>query len=293
MIKSMTGFARVEKTNKEFMVIFEIRSYNSRYLNIVLRVPHGYHLLEDKIRSLIAKRVTRGHIEAKVQIKNDFDEGYDYEINMPKAKAYHDALRRLKNDFNLDPEISVDLLAREDGVIMPTERNRNIEADLPAIEDCINNAIDDLDAMRRKEGDFIAKDFHGRLNFIEQSIEKIEKESDNLLSYYQERLKERISVLTKGVAEIEPVRIVQEAAFLADKSDISEEIVRAKSHIKQFRDTIDSDESAGRKLNFLLQEFNREFNTMGSKAQSANISHMIVEVKSELEKIREQLQNVE
>lgn len=293
MIKSMTGFARVEKTNKGFMVIFEIRSYNSRYLDIVLRVPHGYHLLEDKIRSLIAKRVKRGHIEAKVQIKNDFDEGYDYEINMPKAKAYHDALRRLKNDFNLDPEISVDLLAREDGVIMPTERNRNIEADLPAIEDCINNAIDDLDAMRRKEGDFIAKDFHGRLNFIEQSIEKIEKESDNLLSYYQERLKERISVLTKGVAEIEPVRIAQEAAFLADKSDISEEILRAKSHIKQFRDTIDSDESAGRKLNFLLQEFNREFNTMGSKAQSANISHMIVEVKSELEKIREQLQNVE
>jgi uncharacterized protein (TIGR00255 family) len=293
MIKSMTGYARVEKTNKGFMVIFEIRSYNSRHLDIVLRVPHGYHLLEDKIRSLIAKRVTRGHIEAKVQIKNDFDEGYDYEINMPKAKAYHDALRRLKNDFNLDPEISVDLLAREDGVIMPTERNRNIEADLPAIEDCINNAIDDLDAMRRKEGDFIAKDFHGRLNFIEQSIEKIEKESDNLLSYYQERLKERISVLTKGVAEIEPVRIAQEAAFLADKSDISEEILRAKSHIKQFRDTIDSDESAGRKLNFLLQEFNREFNTMGSKVQSANISHMIVEVKSELEKIREQLQNVE
>jgi uncharacterized protein (TIGR00255 family) len=293
MINSMTGYARVEKTNKGFMVIFEIRSYNSRHLDIVLRVPHGYHLLEDKIRSLIAKRVTRGHIEAKVQIKNDFDEGYDYEINMPKAKAYHDALRRLKNDFNLDPEISVDLLAREDGVIMPTERNRNIEADLPAIEDCINNAIDDLDAMRRKEGDFIAKDFHGRLNFIEQSIEKIEKESDNLLSYYQERLKERISVLTKGVAEIEPVRIAQEAAFLADKSDISEEILRAKSHIKQFRDTINSDESAGRKLNFLLQEFNREFNTMGSKAQSANISHMIVEVKSELEKIREQLQNVE
>ena len=289
----MTGYARVEKTNKGFMVIFEIRSYNSRHLDIVLRVPHGYHLLEDKIRSLIAKRVTRGHIESKVQIKNDFDEGYDYEINMPKAKAYHDALRRLKNDFNLDPEISVDLLAREDGVIMPTERNRNIEADLPAIEDCINNAIDDLDAMRRKEGDFIAKDFHGRLNFIEQSIEKIEKESDNLLSYYQERLKERISVLTKGVAEIEPVRIAQEAAFLADKSDISEEILRAKSHIKQFRDTINSDESAGRKLNFLLQEFNREFNTMGSKVQSANISHMIVEVKSELEKIREQLQNVE
>ncbi len=289
----MTGYARVEKTNKGFMVIFEIRSYNSRHLDIVLRVPHGYHLLEDKIRSLIAKRVTRGHIEAKVQIKKDFDEGYDYEINMPKAKAYHDALRRLKNDFNLDPEISVDLLAREDGVIMPTERNRNIEAGLPAIEDCINNAIDDLDAMRRKEGDFIAKDFHGRLNFIEQSIEKIEKESDNLLSYYQERLKERISVLTKGVAEIEPVRIAQEAAFLADKSDISEEILRAKSHIKQFRDTIDSDESAGRKLNFLLQEFNREFNTMGSKVQSANISHMIVEVKSELEKIREQLQNVE
>lgn len=293
MIKSMTAFARAEKTIKKFTVIIEIRSYNSRYLDIMLRVPHGYHLLEDKIKSQIAKRVKRGHIEAKIQIKDDSDEEHNYEINTQRAKAYHDALNRLKDNFNIGPEISVDLLAREEGVIIPAESNRNIETYWITIEDCMNNALDDLDEMRKKEGDFIAKDFNERIDMMEQSIEKIEKESDDLLSYYQDRLKDRISVLTKGVVEIDPVRISQEAAFLADKSDISEEIVRVKSHIIQFRAISDSDEPVGRKLNFLLQELNREFNTMGSKAQSAHVSHMIVDVKSDLEKIREQLQNVE
>ena len=147
----MTAFARAEKTTKEFTVIIEIRSYNSRYLDMVLRVPHGYYLLEDKIKSQIAKRVTRGHIEAKIQIKDDSAGEYNYEIDTHRAKGYHDALNRLKDNFNIGPEISVDLLAREEGVIIPAESNRNIETDWLTIEDCINNALDDLDEMRKNE----------------------------------------------------------------------------------------------------------------------------------------------
>ncbi|MCK5509226.1 MAG: DUF1732 domain-containing protein, partial [Desulfobacterales bacterium] len=154
-------------------------------------------------------------------------------------------------------------------------------------------ALDGLNAMRKKEGDFIGRDFINRIDFIEKSLGQIKKESENLLSHYQERLKERITALTQGMIDIDPARIAQEAAFFADRSDISEEIVRVESHIKEFRSIMDSEESAGRKLNFLLQEFSREFNTMGAKAGNSNVSHIIVAVKSELEKIREQVQNIE
>ena len=147
--------------------------------------------------------------------------------------------------------------------------------------------------MRKKEGDFISQDFKKRLKYIEQTLNKIKRASKDLLSHYQEKLKERMAALTQGIVEIESSRIAQEAAFLADRSDISEEIVRARSHLKQFRDIMTASEPSGRKLNFLLQEFTREFNTMGVKAGNADVSHMIVGVKTELEKIREQVQNVE
>ena len=147
--------------------------------------------------------------------------------------------------------------------------------------------------MREKEGAFLANDLKQRLGFVEQSLDQIEADATGLVPLYRERLQERITALTKGVVELDAGRIAQEAAILADRSDISEEIVRAESHLKQFRSIMISEEPAGRKLNFLLQEFNREFNTMGVKAGNAEVSHIIVNVKSELEKIREQVQNVE
>jgi uncharacterized protein (TIGR00255 family) len=157
----------------------------------------------------------------------------------------------------------------------------------------VDEALNNLIEMRKKEGEFIALDITSRINRIEESVHLIEKESSDLLSHYQQRLKERIVDLTRGMVEIDLERITQEAAFLADKSDISEEIVRVASHIRQFLTIMKSAEPAGRKLNFLLQELHREFNTMGSKTEKAHVSHIVVEVKSELEKIREQLQNVE
>lgn len=293
MMKSMTAYARAEKTADKINISTEIRSYNSRYLDVSLRIMHGFNVLEEKIKALIIEKIARGRIEMSLQINDGSDEAYNFEINIPKAKAYYDRLVQLKDQLGLHSEIAVDLLVREGGVIRPVEIDRDMDAVWPVVRDCVDEALNNLVEMRKKEGAFIALDITGRINRIEESIHLIEKESSDLLFHYQQRLKERIAALTRGLVEIDPERITQEAAFLADKSDISEEIVRVTSHIKQFRTIMNSEEPAGRKLNFLLQELHREFNTMGSKTEKAPVSHTIVEVKSELEKIREQLQNVE
>jgi uncharacterized protein (TIGR00255 family) len=293
MMKSMTAYASSESTKEQLTVSIEIRSYNSRYLDISLRAPHGYLCLEDKIKSMISDNVSRGRIEIKLQIIDDSEEAYGFDIDEPKALAYINVLSKLKNKFNINADISLELLVNTGGVIKPVETSKDMDICWNRIKACLTGTLDDLNAMRKKEGDFIAKDFTNRLDFIEKSIGQIKKDSGNLLSHYQERLKERITVLTKGMIDIDPARIAQEAAFFADRSDISEEILRVESHIKEFRTIMDSEESAGRKLNFLLQEFNREFNTMGAKAGNSNVSHTIVTVKSELEKIREQVQNIE
>lgn len=293
MMKSMTAYARAEKTADEINVSTEIRSYNSRYLDISLRIMHGYNVLEEKIKASIIEKIARGRIEVSLQINDGSDEAYNFEINIPKARAYYDRLVQLKDQLDLHSEITVDLLVREGGVIRSVEIDRDMDAVWPVVRDCVDEALNNLVEMRKKEGEFIALDITDRINRIEKSVHLIEKESSDLLYHYQQRLKERIVALTRGMVEIDPERITQEAAFLAGKSDISEEIVRVASHIKQFRTIMKSEEPAGRKLNFLLQELHREFNTMGSKTEKAHVSHTIVEVKSELEKIREQLQNVE
>ncbi|MBW2089851.1 MAG: YicC family protein [Deltaproteobacteria bacterium] len=293
MLKSMTAYAKSEKSQEKFAVLIEIRSYNSRYLDIALRIPHGYLALEEKIKTLIAGKVSRGRIEVNLHVRDNSGEAYAFEIDTPKARAYYESLVQLKDKLNLNSKISIDLLVSGGGIIKPAEVGFDMEARWPVFEDCINEALDNLIAMRKKEGDFLETDISARLDGIKESVDQIQKESKDLLSHYQQRLKERIAALTKGIIEIDPDRIAQEAAFLADRSDISEEIVRASSHIEQFRTTMNSEEPAGRKLNFLMQELNREFNTMGSKTDNTHVSHIIVAVKADLEKIREQLQNVE
>lgn len=293
MMKSMTAYARSEKIANNINVLTEIRSYNSRHLDVSLRISHGYNLLEEKIKSLINEKISRGRIEMNLQIYDYSEEAYNYEINIPKAKAYYDCLIQLKDQLGFHSEINIDLLVKEGGVIRFAEVDRDIDAVWPVVRDCVVEALNHIVEMRKKEGEFIALDITGRINRIEEKIHLIENESRDLLYHYQQRLKERIMALTRGMVEIDPERIAQEAAFLADKSDISEEAVRVASHIKQFRTIMNSDEPSGRKLGFLLQELHREFNTMGSKTENTYVSHIIVEVKSELEKIREQLQNVE
>jgi uncharacterized protein (TIGR00255 family) len=293
MIKSMTAYALAEKTKATINVLAEIRSYNSRHLDIALRMTHGYSTLEEKIKAVINGVVARGRIEMSLQINDDADDAYKFEVNIPKAKAYYDSLVRLKNQLGFQTDVSIDLLIREAGVIRSAEIDRDMETVWTVVKDCLDDALKNLVAMREKEGEMIAFDIGDRINRIEESVHQIKNKSGDLLLHYQQRLRERIAALTRGMVEIDPERIAQEAAFLADKSDISEEILRVESHIMQFRAIMGSEEPAGRKLNFLMQELHREFNTMGSKTESAQASHIIVEVKSELEKIREQLQNVE
>jgi uncharacterized protein (TIGR00255 family) len=293
MIKSMTAFANGEKSADDLVVTVDIRSYNSRHIDIFLRIPQAYQSLEEKIKGLISDRVARGRVEVRIQIDDRADETAGLEIDHARARALVTAYNELKSEFNLENDISLDLLVSAGGIFKPAEKLPNEDALWTAVKDCLSLTLDDLEAMRRKEGDFIAGDIGRRLDFINDCLKQIKKGSKDLLIQYQERLKERLSILTQNTVELDPARVAQEAAFLADRSDISEEIVRAASHLNQFNLIMNAVKPAGRKLNFLLQELNREFNTMGSKIGNAEMAHLIIDVKSELEKIREQIQNVE
>ncbi len=293
MIHSMTAFSHAEKKEKELSVEVEIRSYNSRNLDIALRLHHGYMVFEERIKGIIKDMLTRGRIEIKVVVMDHSEEACAFDVDEVRAAAYHNALIQLKDTLNMKADIPIEILARANGVIVPADMDRDMEESWPMIKDCLIIALNDLKSMREKEGDFICNDILERLKYIERNIEQIQEASADLLIHYRERLTERIAALTNGIIDLDPGRIAQESAFLADRSDISEEIVRALSHIQQFQLSIESDAPVGRKLNFLLQELNREFNTMGSKTGKTEVAHRVVDVKTELEKIREQIQNIE
>jgi uncharacterized protein (TIGR00255 family) len=293
MIKSMTAYAKTEISADSLTISTEIRAYNSRYLDIALRLSHGYAQLEERIKKLIARHVSRGRIEINVSIKDESEADAAYEVDLPRARAYYQALTALKDEFKLGAAIGLEHLLNGGGMLKPVDIEKNADACWQKVSECLQAALAELDRMRCQEGAFIAADFARRLTTIEESLGLIKNDAQGLLDFYRDRLIERINALAKGTAVLEPERIVQEAAILADRSDISEEILRAESHIQQYRALMAADEPAGNKLNFLLQEFNREFNTMGSKSAKSHLSHIVVNVKAEIEKLREQVQNVE
>ncbi len=293
MINSMTAYASALKTENTISVNVEIRAYNHRYLDIVIRLARSCRFMESDLKKLIAQRISRGRLEVKVHITDDSDEALAYTFDESKAEALNTILRQLKERFQISGDISLDLFTRWNGLIQSAENVPDEEAQFALTASCLNEALDKLIEMRRREGAFISDDFDKRINRLETYLQTIKIESQGLFSYYQERLKERIRNITEGMVEVDDARIAQEAAFYADKSDLSEELVRIKSHLIQFRKFTDSPEPAGRKLNFLLQELNREFNTIGSKTEKVCVSHTVVDAKAELEKLREQVQNVE
>ena len=293
MINSMTGYASVEKAGEQFVTTVEIRSYNSRHLDIVLRGLQGYNGLEDRVKAIINERLVRGRIEIKIKVSEPENAAVVFEIDQPKATAFLDAVRQLQDEYEVSGSASIDLLIGTGGVLRPVQTELDLEMIWPVLEECLVEALDNLGDMRAREGSYIESDLEGRLDGIEKLLEQISTGAEGLLDHYQNRLKERLSALTRGTVELDEARVTQEAAFLADRSDISEEIVRAGSHITQFRQYMTAPEACGRKLNFLLQELNREFNTMGAKVGNAATAHLIVEAKSEFEKIREQVQNIE
>ncbi len=293
MIRSMTGCAALTLTAGDLAVAIDIRAVNSRNLDLALRLSPGDSGVEERVRALIAGRLVRGRIEVKVQVTPATGEAAAVEVDIVRARALMAAFTRLREEFGFTEDPSLALLVGCGGVLKTAEAAADAERLWPAVETGLNRALDELEAMRRREGEHLAQDLRARLDRVEAALQEIMERAAGLSALMQQRLKERMALITRGTVEIDPVRLAQEAAFLADRSDISEEIVRAGSHIRQFRDIMAAPEPGGRKLNFLLQELNREFNTMGSKIGDADAAHRVVDVKSELEKIREQVQNVE
>jgi uncharacterized protein (TIGR00255 family) len=249
--------------------------------------------LEERVKKQVAETVTRGRVEMNIQIVYRAEDACAYEIDLPKARAYLRAAENLGQALGVGDSLRLEQILSVGGILRPADVARDPDQFWPQVSACLAEALVDLDQMRVREGAFLAQDIDRRLTEIETHLKQIRKDAGQLPTIYRERLKERLTALTEGIVEIEPERILQEAAILAEKSDISEEIVRAKSHLEQFRALMAGEEAAGRKLNFLLQELNREFNTMGSKTSVLESAHLIVAVKAELEKIREQVQNVE
>jgi uncharacterized protein (TIGR00255 family) len=293
MIKSMTAYTRQEESSDTLTVSVEARCYNSRHLDLSLRLTHGYQALEERIKKQVAGTVSRGRVEMNIQIAYKADDACTYEVDLPKAKAYMGAAEVLRRELGFNEPLRLEQILAVNGMLRPGEVARDPDQFWPQVTACLETALADLDAMRIREGGFLEQDIGQRLAEIKVRLDRIRTDAARLPGIYRDRLRERLAALTEGIVEIDPERIVQEAAILAEKSDISEEIVRAESHLQQFRALMAGAEPAGRKLNFLLQELNREFNTMGAKTSRFEVAHIIVEVKAELEKIREQVQNVE
>ncbi len=293
MIKSMTAFGRVEKTVEDRSYAVEMRCLNRRYRETSVRLPHQFLPLEERIKKLVATRILRGRVDVVVKVKSSSEAIPEIEVNVPLAKGYYRALSELNEALKIKQNVGLETLLGLGGIITATEPEVDLEKIWAALSSCIEKALADIDVMRVAEGNAIYRDFQQRLESVEESLSRIKALAPSVLSEYHDRLKERITVLTEGKVEVDPNRMAQEAAFLADKSDIMEEIVRAESHLKQFRGMIDSEGPAGRALDFLLQELNREVNTIGSKGGDAQLSHVVVSLKSELERIREQVQNIE
>ncbi len=294
MIKSMTAYAEACHTDSMITAEVVIRSYNSRYLDIALHIPESCTRFEDKIKQLVKNMIVRGRVDIRIIIRDERDDAFEFELDEKKAAAYFKVLEILKKSLSLKSEISIDHLLNVRDIIKSGCKATDSGFLWKIVEVALDKALADLDIMRTSEGDNLIEDLNGRLIFIEEKLGKIRQQADKIPEIYKIKLEKRVAALTSDIADIDPVRLAQEVAILADKSDISEEIVRAFSHIKQFREILYSkNRSEGRKLNFLIQEFNREFNTMGAKAGKVELSHIIVDVKSELEKIREQIQNIE
>ncbi len=293
MIKSMTAFGRGEYMLGDKVFIAEIRSVNNRYRDVVLRIPKNLQILEDEIRSQIFTKIRRGRIEVSIHAeKNGEEAGYELELNQPLVRSYLKIISQLSDEFSLDKNLSAEYISQLKDVILIKSEEIDIDESRSGLLEALSRALDSLDVMRIQEGEAIEKDFRKRLNLIEQYLDEIQERTPLVVEEYRKRLKDRLKSLEQNIA-VDEMRLAQEIAIFADRSDITEEIVRARSHLKQFRSYMSMDDSIGRRLDFLIQEIHRESNTMGAKASDSSISARVVEVRAELEKLREQVQNVE
>jgi len=291
---SMTGYGRAETQIEGRKWMIEIKSLNHRYVEIITRLPNVLSSLEVEIKKRVGERIFRGRIEISIQAdaESGSDNGVQYGLNVPLLRNYHSLLVRIKEELNLKEEIDLRTLVRFKEIFIPSETRFDPAVAWGGLQKTLDEAIDALIRMRQVEGEALKKDFLARLDTLTRHLDSAKARAPRTVLEYKQRLQERIRELTDGL-EMDPVRLSQEVALLADKSDITEEIVRFESHIAQMEKLLQGSEAIGRKLDFLLQEMGREVNTLGSKSNDIAIGQDVIELKSELAKLREQAQNVE
>lgn len=291
MIKSMTGYGRASSSSDAGEITIEIKSVNHRFRDISSKLPSKLSFLDSQIRKEIEKVVTRGKVDTFISFDNK-GESIALEVNLPLAKEYYRVVTNLKKELALDSDITLSQLASLKDIIKSSEVPLDEASMRDLLFPVLSQALASLDDMRLKEGETLKKDLLDRLSAIAGLSKEIESRQPEQTRIYAEKLMKRVGDLSEGI-EIDQSRIAQEVAIMAEKSDVTEEVVRLDSHLNQFRELLDSGESIGRKLDFLIQEMNREINTIGSKSNDAEISREVVEMKAEVEKIREQVQNIE
>ena len=293
MAKSMTGFGIGEFKDQYYNLSVECKTINHKYLDINLRIPRKLSFLEDKLRFLIKDHLGRGRVDIFVKFETVTSVGSQLVYDAELAKQYYHILKNIKSDFGLEEPISPVDIAKFPDVVKITEAEDDEEILWNMLSDAANKALENLCNMRIIEGKKLEKDILARADLLERSVCDLEKYTDTIEKEYKDKLYARISELLDDPKVVDEYRLAQEVAIYADKSNITEEIVRFKSHINQLRDTVTADESVGRKMDFLIQEMNREVNTMGSKSSDVSIANLVINMKAELEKIREQVQNIE
>ena len=293
MAISMTGFGRGEYKDDNYYFLVECKTINHKYSDINIRLPRKISFLEDKVRNLVKNYVKRGRVD--LYIKFDLLGKEDVNLNFDEglASQYIDILKEIKNKFDIIDDIGVMNVAKFPDIVKIEEKEEDEDLLWSMLNQAVEDALIKLREMRSEEGKKLAEDIAMRCDLLKNHIEEIEKYSSSVVEDYREKLNLRISELLDDPSIIDENRLAQEVAIYADKSSITEEIVRFKGHIGQLKNTIFKDDSIGRKIDFLIQEMNRETNTIGSKSSDINITNLVVEVKSELEKIREQIQNIE
>ncbi len=292
MVKSMTGYGRAREMRNGRDITVEVRSVNNRYLDCTVKMPRAYIFAEDRMKARVQQAISRGKVDVFVTIDASAADEAVVAVNEPLARGYYEALTRLKTMFSLPGEVTPEVLAKFPDVLAVTKAEEDVEAIAADICAVLDDALAAYNDMRAVEGEKLAADVAGRVTTIETVVGRVEERSPQTVAAYRQRLEAKMQEVLQSTT-IDESRILTEAAIFADKIAVDEETVRLRSHIAQLRAMLASDEPVGRKLDFLIQEVNRECNTIGSKCSDLTIAQDVVNMKAEVEKIREQVQNME
>ncbi len=292
MIKSMTGFSRWEQEADGFRIRTELKSVNHRYLDLSVRLPRLYSYLEDKVRDLIKKYLNRGKADLFISIERETGDGKQVLLNEEYAQSYIAALTKLKETFSLAGEVSLSVAARNHELFVSEETEEDEEKIWELLSSCLEQMLEGFLKMRQTEGECLKADLEEKLSGVKELVGEIKRREPEATEQYEKRLRQKIEEALSA-AEPDPQRLLTEVAIFSEKTAIDEELVRLDSHMKSFSDTLHAGGAVGKKLDFIMQEMNREINTIGSKANNLEISKIVIDVKSEFEKIREQIQNIE